>query len=138
MTTVNTDATLPLWGEDIRQPPTFCSATTQYGRPCQKPPQPGKETCWSHDLKNAEQRKSNARAGGAAAHSPGTLELQELKDELKVLIREVKDGKVAPNVATVVTQPSNVILRAIEQDRKVREQEELQERIAALKREARP
>ena len=39
---------------------------------------------------------------------------------------------MAPGVATVITQLSNVILRAIEQDRKTREIEEHGERLAAL------
>jgi len=74
----------------------------------------------------------NARTGGRAAHSPTSLEISDLKDELKELIREVKEGKVAPGVAAVITQLSNAIIRAIEQDRRVRETEEIEERIAAL------
>jgi hypothetical protein len=74
--------------------------------------------------------------GGWAAHSPTSLEISELKDELKALIREVKEGKVAPGVAAVITQLANTIIRAIEQDRKVRETEEMEERIAELERRA--
>ena len=44
----------------------------------------------------------------------------------------MKAGEVAPGVATVITQLSNVILRAIEQDRKARELDDLEERMAAL------
>lgn len=119
---------------DEDSPPSHgvCVAMTQYGRPCQNPAQPGKATCWSHDPENAAQRARNARAGGRAAHSPTSLEIGELKDELKVLIREVKEGKVAPGVAAVITQLSNTIIRAIEQDRKVRELDEMEERLAAL------
>jgi hypothetical protein len=120
-------------------PPTSlgaCAATTQYGRPCQSPAQPGKAVCWSHDPENAVQRARNARAGGRAAHSPTSREIGELKDELKELIREVKEGKVAPGVAAVITQLSNTIIRAIEQDRKVRETEEMEERIAELEKRA--
>ncbi len=114
--------------------PRLCRATTKYGRPCQNVPLPGKEECYSHspEPEHVAQRAKNARAGSHAAHSPGTTEIQELKDELKALVREVKAGEVAPGVATVITQLSNVILRAIEQDRKVRETEDLEERLAAL------
>ena len=121
----------PAGGPPLPRPGT-CRSTTKYGRPCQNPAQPGKDVCWSHDPVNTTQRAKNARAGGVAAHSPGTAEIAELKDELKALVREVKAGEVAPGVATVITQLSNVILRAIEQDRKVRETEELEERLAAL------
>ena len=116
-------------------PPTphgACVETTRYGRPCPNPAQPGKGVCWHHDPENAARRARNARAGGRAAHSPTSRELAELKDELKELIREVKEGKVAPGVAAVITQLSNTIIRAIEQDRKVRELDEIEERLAAL------
>jgi hypothetical protein len=81
---------------------------------------------------NAAQSAHNARAG--AAHSPASLEIVELKDELKALIREVKDGKVAPGVAAVITQLANTIIWAVEQDRKVRELDEIEERLADLER----
>jgi hypothetical protein len=116
--------------------PGGCTATTQYGRPCQNPAQPGKEVCWSHDPENAAQRVSNARAGGIAVHSPATREIGELKDELKALIRGVKEGKVAPGVAAVITQLANTIIRAIDQDRKVRELDDIEERLAELERRA--
>ncbi len=118
----------------LTNPPRPCRATTRYGRLCQNVPLPGREECYSHspDPEHVAQRARNARAGSHAAHSPGTTEIQELKDELKALVREVKAGEVAPNVATVITQLSNVILRAIEQDRKVRELEDLEARLAAL------
>ncbi|MDP9457813.1 MAG: hypothetical protein M3Q49_01775 [Actinomycetota bacterium] len=121
----------PAGGPPLPHPGT-CRSTTQYGRPCQNPAPPGRDVCWSHDPEHVAQRAKNARAGSYAAHSPGTTEIQELKDELKALVREVKAGDVAPGIATVITQLSNVILRAIEQDRKVRELDDLEERLAAL------
>ena len=124
------DAPRAGWGNSL--PTGACSVTTQYGRPCQNPAPPGKTVCWSHDPENAERRRRNARAGGVAAHSPATLEIGELKDELKALARDVKEGKVAPAIATVLNQLLNTLLRAIEQDRKIKETEELEERLAAL------
>ena len=41
-------------------------------------------------------------------------------------------NETLPGVATVITQLANTIIRAIEQDRKVRETEEIEERLAAL------
>ena len=122
----------PAGGTPPSPQPGVCSASTQYGRPCLCPAQPGKDLCWSHDPQNAAKRVRNARAGGVAVHSPATLEIQELKEELKTLMQEVKDGKVAPGVASVITQLANVLLRGIEQERKMRETEELEERIRAL------
>ena len=116
--------------------PGVCTATTQYGRPCQNPAHPGKSVCWTHDPENATQRVRNARAGGVAVHSPATHEIGELKEELKALIREVKDGEITPGVASVITQLANVLLRGIEQQRKVKESEELEARIEELERRA--
>lgn len=112
--------------------PESCIATTQYDRSCQKPPQPGKDVCWSHDPENAEARKRLARAGGVAVRSPAALEIQELKEELRGLATDVKEGKLAPAHATVLNQLLNTVLRAIAEDRKVRETEELEERVARL------
>ena len=110
----------------------LCSGTTKYGRPCPNAPQADKPYCWHHDPELAERRSRNARAGGRAVHSPATLEISELKDELRALVRDVKDGAVAPGVGAVLNQLLNSMLRAVETERKVREQDELEERLAAL------
>ncbi len=128
---VNTDGASGA-GRGDSPPPGTCSATTQYGRPCQNPAPPGKDVCWSHAPENAAQRAKNARAGGRAAHSPGTAEIAELKDELKALVRDVKGGVVPPGVGAVLNQLLNSMLRAVETERKVRETEDLEERLAAL------
>ena len=112
----------------------LCAGTTKYGRPCPNAPQPDNDVCWHHDPELAERRSRNARAGGRAVHSPVTLEIQELKDELRSLIRKVKEGTMASGPASVITQLSNVLLRAIETERKIRETEDLEERLAALER----
>jgi len=122
----------PLAGETSPPSPGACTATTQYGRPCQKPSQPGKEVCWSHDPANNEARKRLARTGGVAVHSPAAFEIQELKEELRGLATDVKEGKLAPANGTVLNQLCNTILRAIAEERKVRDTEELAERIARL------
>ena len=51
---------------------------------------------------------------------------------MKALARDVKEGKVAPAIGTVLNQICNTIIRAVEQERKVRETEELEECLAAL------
>ena len=112
----------------------LCSGTTKYGRPCPNAPQADKPHCWHHDPELAERRSRNARAGGRAVHSPATLEISELKDELRALVRDVKDGAVAPGVGSVLNQLLNSMLRAVETERKVRETEELAERVEELER----
>jgi uncharacterized coiled-coil protein SlyX len=58
--------------------------------------------------------------------------MSELKDELRALIRELKAGEVQPGVASVLTQLFNVLLRALDQERRVKDQDELEARIAGL------
>jgi len=67
-----------------------------------------------------------------AVHSPAAFEIQELKEELRGLATDVKEGKLAPANGTVLNQLCNTILRAIAEERKVRDTEELAERIARL------
>lgn len=117
-------------------PSRKCSETTRYGRPCPMWATVGKSVCWHHDPENADQRKHNATVSGRAAHSPVTREIQELKDEIKDLIREVKEGTVAPNIASVITQLANTLIRGIDIDRRVKVEEDLEERLARLEGEA--
>lgn len=112
--------------------PSTCTGTTRYGRPCPNASISGKDVCWHHDPENAERRKRNATAGGKAAHSPAVLEIRELKDEIKDLMREVKEGSIPPNTAAAMTQLANTLLRGIEQERKVRELDEVEETLEQL------
>jgi hypothetical protein len=115
-----------------------CQATNQYGRPCQAKPQSGKDICWVHDPENAQERARISLLGRKAAtrRSPQSLEIEDLKSEVKALIREVNEGAVTPNVASVICQLANVLIRGIEQNRKVGETEEIEERLAELERKA--
>ncbi len=67
-----------------------------------------------------------------AAHSPATLEIGEFKGELRAFAWDVKENKVVPGVGSTLVQIYNTVIRAIETGRKVREQEELEQRIEAL------
>lgn len=112
--------------------PSSCEATTKYGKPCTRSAQPGKTVCHSHDPAYAEERKRNARAGGVAVHSPATEEIEDVKATLWELIRETREEVLAPQVGSTVIQAANTILRAIEQTRRVREQDEIERRLDLL------
>jgi len=58
-----------------------------------------------------------------------------LASHLLVGIRN-SNNDTLPGVAAVITQLSNTIIRAIEQDRKVRELDEIEERLAELEQRA--
>jgi hypothetical protein len=64
--------------------------------------------------------------------SKPSRELREIKDLCKDLTERVLSGDVLPGVGAVANQLINTRLRAIEQERKNRETEELEERLEGL------
>jgi hypothetical protein len=67
-----------------------------------------------------------------AGSSRGGGEIAEFKKQLKALAANVLSGEVGRSEAAVVNQILNTRARLIELERKIREQEELAERLAAL------
>ncbi len=57
-----------------------------------------------------------------------------VKAELRRLMNDVKEGLIAPNKASVCAQVGGVWCRVAELERRVRSDEELEERIAELER----
>jgi hypothetical protein len=89
--------------------------------------------CWAHDPKNAEKRRRGQFRGGRGKPS---AEIRALKKQLEDLAAGVLDGTVERSSAVVVNQIINTRLRAIEVERKIREQEEIIERIEQLEQTA--
>jgi hypothetical protein len=85
--------------------------------------------CWAHDPKNADKRRRGQSRGG---RGKPTTEIRDLKKQLEDLATDVLAGNVERGNAVVVNQILNTRLRAVELERKVREQEEIIERLAAL------
>jgi hypothetical protein len=117
-----------------------CSGITSGGARCKLEATYG-SYCWSHAPETADERRQRARRGGRTGGNgrPGSsTELQEIKDLLKELTDRVigKEGAdaLSPGAGAVAAQLINTQLRAIELERKIREQEELLERLEALER----
>jgi len=91
--------------------------------------------CWAHAPENAEKRR---RMASRAARSKPNRELRDLKVLLSELTERVLGGEGVEQLesgrAAVANQLINTRLRAIEQERKVRETEELEARLEALER----
>jgi hypothetical protein len=120
-----------------------CTAIKKDGSRCSKEAEPGGALCWSHDPANEEERRRIAARGGKAStavlaerRGPAAQEIRELKDELRTLARDVKEGEVPPPVGTALNQIYNTLLRAMDQERRTRETGELEERLAALEERA--
>lgn len=120
-----------------------CIAIKKDGNRCSKETEPGSALCWSHDPANEEERRRIASRGGKAStavlaerRGPAAQEIRELKDELRSLARDVKEGEVPPPVGTALNQIYNTLLRAMDQERRSRETEDFGERLAALEERA--
>jgi len=106
-----------------------CAAIKRDGGRCAVVVGPGQSHCYAHDPTRAEERKRNASRGG---RTRGNGELPDLKKQLKDLAAGVLDGTVDRGRAAVANQILNTLIRTIEQERKIRETEELAQRLEAL------
>ena len=111
-----------------------CAAITSAGERCKLDATNG-SYCWSHDPENSEERRRRARRGGKARGAGELSEIKRLLEELTSRVLKVEGYaplETAP--AAIANQLINTRLRAIEQERKIRETEDLEARIEALER----
>ena len=109
-----------------------CAGIKRDGGRCTVIVPPPQTHCYQHDPQRSEERKRNASRGGRSKGRRGVGEIPDLKNQLEDLAADVLDGKVATAVGAVVNQIINTRLRVIEQERKLRELEELASRLEAL------
>jgi hypothetical protein len=106
-----------------------CAGIKRDGGRCAVVVGPGQSHCYAHDPDRWQERRRNASRGG---RSKGQGELGELKKRIRSLAVEVLNGSVDRGRAAVANQLYNTLIRAIEQERKQRELEELAGRLEAL------
>src|SRR5215217_765839 len=109
----------------------LCGVLRANGEPCAKTVRNGASTCWAHDPANAEHRKQNASIA-AKAKASKSFEVVQVKDILMNLAADLRAGKVDRGDASVLSQIYGTVLRAFEQERRIKETEEYGERIKAL------
>ena len=108
-----------------------CSAIKPDGSPCERIVSVSQTYCFAHDPANAERR---SRSASKAARSKPNRELAALKDQLRQIADGVISGALEPKRGAVAVQALSALTRAIEQERKVKELEEIEERVAELER----
>ena len=108
-----------------------CAGTKRDGSQCTASVEPPQRYCWWHDPDNAEERR---RAASKAGKSRPSRELPAIKAQLRDLTEQVLAGGLETGRAAVANQLINTRLRAIEQERKNRETEDLEARIEAMER----
>lgn len=107
-----------------------CAAITRGGERC-KLDATSRSFCWSHAPENAEERKRRGRRGGKAR---GASELSEIKREIRDVIAGALSGGTDRGVAAVVFQGYNALLKAVETERRIRQDEDFEERLTALEK----
>src|SRR5215211_4433521 len=90
--------------------------------------------CYAHDPNRSEERRQHAKRGGQGKLTEPMKELRDLKRQLEDLAEDVLEGRRDKGVAVVVNQILNTRARLIELERKIKETEELAERIEALEK----
>jgi hypothetical protein len=110
-----------------------CAGQKGDGTPCERIVSASHEYCYAHDPVYAEDRKSAAsKAAKSPTRSRSNTEVREIKGRLNDLYAAVLEGRVERAAAAVANQIANTQLRAIELERRVREQDELEERLDEL------
>ena len=107
-----------------------CSGTTRAGARCTVSVSGAhEEFCHLHHPARADARR---RSASKAAKSRPSREVASLKAELRAVIDGVLDGRIERGVGSCAAQLYNVLLRAVEVERKVRESAELEAHLEAL------
>jgi hypothetical protein len=112
-----------------------CSAYKPNGQRCKIEAMPDSDMCWSHDPSFKETRRRHAVKGGrAGGRNRPNNEIADIKDRLKKIALDVLDptSEVGRGDAAVAIQAYGQIMNAIRTQLRVREQEELIERLEAL------
>lgn len=112
-----------------------CTSTKPDGTRCLKEAPPNKDVCVMHDPAGAERRRRYAQKGGyvkALGSSPLSQELAQVRAELHDLITELKDKTLTPAIGAVVIQGLNAKLRALEAERKVLIEDQVEQRVKDL------
>ena len=112
-----------------------CEAITRSGSQCKADALPGATWCYSHHPDKAEERRRNASKGGRTGGNgrPSALaEVQDAKNNVKSVLSGLLRGQIEPRLGGVLLSGFNVLARLIEQERRIRADEELEGRIEAL------
>lgn len=110
-----------------------CTAIKASGERCKGRAIEGSEWCWNHNPDHAEERRRHGAKGGKrGGRGRPQAELTDIKQRLSDLADDVLEGRQDKGVAAVASQVLNVYLRAVSVELKVKEQQELIERLEAL------
>lgn len=112
---------------------SLCSGIKADGGRCKAQAMHGSEWCIGHDPDQAEARRRRASKGGKRGGRGRPLaELSDVKRRLSGLADDVLEGRVERGDAAVVSQLLGTLIRAVSVEMKVREVEDLEQRLEEL------
>jgi hypothetical protein len=106
-----------------------CIGVKPNGNQCERIVDGSAAYCFSHDPKRKAQRSKIASKAGST--KPGT-ELYKAKQRIKELVEGTVEGTVDKGKASVAFQGLGILARFLELERKAREAEEFEARLAEL------
>ncbi len=106
-----------------------CSGITREGTRCTRSAEGPNGLCWLHDPTRQEDRK---RAASKAGSTRPNREAAELRAQLRALYTDVLEGRVDKSTGAVLAQIAQARTRLLATESKIREVEELEQRVAAL------
>src|SRR5215212_9195980 len=107
-----------------------CPSITANGLRCSRLIKDSESYCYAHDPVRAAERKAHASNAAKAKNSQS--ELVSVRQRLRELGEDVLAGKVDKSKASITAQVWGVFLKAVEQERKQKEVQEFEERLAKL------
>ena len=106
-----------------------CRGVKRDGSRCTVAVNPPQFYCWWHAPENSAKRQKAAARGGKGKAGRATKELHTLLEDLT---RRVIDGELETSRGAVANQLISTRIRLLEYERRLKEVEELEERIEAL------
>jgi hypothetical protein len=114
-----------------------CTAITRGGTRCKGIAIDSSDYCYAHHPEHADDRRRAAHKGGKrGGRGRPQVEVAEIKAQLQDLVDTVLEGEQETGRVAVANQLLNTRLRAVELERKVKETEELGQRVDELERRA--
>ena len=113
-----------------------CSAIKADNGRCKVEAMPGAEWCWNHHPDYEEARRRRASKGGKrGGRGRPLVELADVKRQLREMADDVITGRMDRGNAAVAGQLLGTFLRAASVELKVREQDEILQRLDALEQQ---
>jgi hypothetical protein len=110
-----------------------CAAIKPNGERCKVEAIADAEWCWSHHPEYEQARQRRASKGGKrGGRGRPQADLSDLKRRISEVIEAVLEGSQDRGRAAVAIQGFNALRAALEQERKIKETENLEARIQAL------